>query len=320
MVSYRQVGGKLGAFIRAHNPTTRQIQGVLADLLAEDELFLTMKNVVERPVFLELQKLAGSGTGAIHLDALLGQLEQRYLPGVVDDVRQLICGMLDLPSPPELKDPSSRTKEDQIAPHHQALPKTMGNNAEGWVIYITSEMTSGVESVGFPYDEFFYSVRLGDDSGRETILIWEVEEDAVSYGQKLLDLIEDSGRNDHLEVLGIDLEPLFEFCQETSKEWRIISKGFLPQSSREAYMLVPNDLGVGLMWSKMRHETETRRHEAWDIHHSRLNFWTYLAFIGALASLLVALLADFPPLLYTFVLLVLVLLFSWPSVIKSKSR
>ena len=42
LTKYRQVGGRLGAYIRANDPSTQQIQGALADLLAEDPPLPTM--------------------------------------------------------------------------------------------------------------------------------------------------------------------------------------------------------------------------------------------------------------------------------------
>jgi len=97
LTNYRQVGGKLGAYIRANKPTTQQIQGVLADLLAGDRLLPTMREVATMPAFAELQRLAGNGAGSVQRDSLLQDLAVRYLPVVLDDVCQLVNGMLDLP-------------------------------------------------------------------------------------------------------------------------------------------------------------------------------------------------------------------------------
>ena len=95
---YRQVGGRLGAYIRANNPSTQQIQGLLADLLADDELLPTMREVVSRPGFSAVKALAGSGDGGVQRDALLQELSARFLPAVVERVGQLINGILDLPA------------------------------------------------------------------------------------------------------------------------------------------------------------------------------------------------------------------------------
>ena len=100
MTKYRQVGGRLGAYIRTSSPSTQQIQGLLADLLVGDELLPTMREVVGCASFHALQRLAGSGGGAIQRDVLLSELSRRYLPVVVEEVNQLINGMLDLKQTP----------------------------------------------------------------------------------------------------------------------------------------------------------------------------------------------------------------------------
>ena len=100
MSKYRQVGGRLGAYIRANNPATQQIQALLADLLAEDELLPTMREVVSRDSFQRLQGLAGSGGGTIQRDVLLKELSRRYLPIVIEEVNELLNGMLDLKQTP----------------------------------------------------------------------------------------------------------------------------------------------------------------------------------------------------------------------------
>ena len=97
LTNYRQVGGKLGAYIRANKATTQQIQGVIADFLAGDRLLPTMREVATMPAFAELQRLAGSGAGSVQRDSLLQELAVRYLPVVLEDVCQLVNGMLDLP-------------------------------------------------------------------------------------------------------------------------------------------------------------------------------------------------------------------------------
>lgn len=98
MSTRRQVGGRLGSYIRAKNPTPQQIQAFLSDLLADDELLNPMKDVVVRPSFAALRESVGTGGGAYQRDALLQELLRLYLPHVVDEVGQLISGMLDLPA------------------------------------------------------------------------------------------------------------------------------------------------------------------------------------------------------------------------------
>lgn len=96
MTSYRQVGGRLWAYIRANDPSTQQIQAFLGDLLAGDELLLPMRDLVARPIFQSIRGLAGSGQGVIQRDSCLQELSRSYLPKIVDQVNQLISGMLDL--------------------------------------------------------------------------------------------------------------------------------------------------------------------------------------------------------------------------------
>jgi hypothetical protein len=98
MASYRQIGGVLGAYIRANNPSTQQIQGLLADLLTSDELLLPMRDLVSRKCFINLQPFAGSGGGIVQRDACLQELSRSYLPIVVDQISQVINGMLDQPA------------------------------------------------------------------------------------------------------------------------------------------------------------------------------------------------------------------------------
>ena len=123
MTKYRQVGGRLGAYIRTNNPTTQQIQGVIADLLAGDKLLPTMREVATMPAFAELQRLAGSGGGSVQRDALLQELAARYLPEVVERVSDLLGGML------EIKERENSKRGLQIPPSPRLEPPIAGNNA-----------------------------------------------------------------------------------------------------------------------------------------------------------------------------------------------
>ena len=86
---------RLGVYIRTKDPTTQQIQGILADLLAGDTLLPTMREVASSPLFLRLQAFAGSGSGAVQRDALLQELGKRYVPTVLEQVAQLLNGLID---------------------------------------------------------------------------------------------------------------------------------------------------------------------------------------------------------------------------------
>ena len=94
-LDYQRAGHRLGQFIRSKNPSIQQMQGMLADLLGDDELLLTIRDVISRPVFSPLRDLAGSGKGAIERHALLQELGKSYLPKIVDSVGLLISGMLE---------------------------------------------------------------------------------------------------------------------------------------------------------------------------------------------------------------------------------
>lgn len=157
MTSYRQVGERLGAYIRANNPSTQQVQGLLSDLLAGDELLHTMRDVASRPSFLALHPLAGSGSGASHRDALLDELSRRYLPDVIDELSQLLDGLLNVPDNTSLNAGASASKEmgsavsfsklectDQPTSVHldsESYPQRVGRDSENQV----SELVAGPE-------------------------------------------------------------------------------------------------------------------------------------------------------------------------------
>lgn len=95
MNKYRQVGGLLGAYLRSGSPTTQQIQSFLGDHLADDDLLLPIKDAVARPAFAGIQELVGTGGGSVQRDALLQDLSRSYLPEVVQNIRDLLNGVLD---------------------------------------------------------------------------------------------------------------------------------------------------------------------------------------------------------------------------------
>lgn len=137
MTKYRQVGGRLGAYIRANDPSTQQIQGLLGDLLAEDELLNPMRDVVARPLFAALRDRIGSGAGEVQRDALLQELARSYLPGVVDGVGQLVNGMLDQPAGETIyadsaphQVPSTSSAASIATPADLATSGTAGSNSE----------------------------------------------------------------------------------------------------------------------------------------------------------------------------------------------
>ena len=141
MDKYRQVGGQLGAYIRANDPSTQQIQGFLGDLLVDDELLNPVRDAVSRPSFRGLQALAGSGAGGVQRDALLQELGRSYLPNVVAGVGQVINGLLDQPRSTQF----SREK-------YQAQVEPIGSTDNRRLV--TGEGSSSKKSLPRPIDFF----------------------------------------------------------------------------------------------------------------------------------------------------------------------
>lgn len=98
MASYRQVGGKLAAFIRTRNPSSQQIQGLLSDLIFEDSILVAVRDLVTRRSFVSIKHLAGSGSGEVERDSVLAELSETYLPSVINELTELLNGYLDLNS------------------------------------------------------------------------------------------------------------------------------------------------------------------------------------------------------------------------------
>ncbi|QPN57007.1 hypothetical protein I1E95_02180 [Synechococcus sp. CBW1107] len=112
MVSYIEIGARLGAYIRIGSPTNQHIQAFLRDQLAEDELLLPMLDVVTRSSFKSLQNIVKRGGGAVQRDALLQELARSYLPVVVKKIGQLLSGMIE--EPPQLSLEQTTTSQAQI--------------------------------------------------------------------------------------------------------------------------------------------------------------------------------------------------------------
>lgn len=100
MDKYGHVGKQLGIYILANAPRIQQIQGLLSDLLIDDDLLVPMRDAVSRPTFLSLYELIGSGRGSLQRDALLQDLSRSYLPVVVAQIRVLLNGMLNIEEMP----------------------------------------------------------------------------------------------------------------------------------------------------------------------------------------------------------------------------
>lgn len=113
MASYRQVGGRLGAYIRANNPSTQQIQALLADLLAGDQLLMVMSDLVSRPNFKRIAQLAGSGNGDIEIKELRSEISVIYTTYAIDSAVEILNGMLDRRERPTSTSEGSRENSEE---------------------------------------------------------------------------------------------------------------------------------------------------------------------------------------------------------------
>ncbi len=136
VANYRQIGRRLGDYIHANNPSTQQIQALLADLLAGDELLSPMRDMVSRPLFLAVQRCARTNRRPIERDALLQDMGRFYLPSIIDSAGLFLDGILDPPGNQQLSDkhtatsstPSTSIQEPGFQPNNPAA----ANAADPW--------------------------------------------------------------------------------------------------------------------------------------------------------------------------------------------
>ncbi len=95
-MNYTQVGAELGRYVRSTKPNPRQIQALLRDLLAGDELLLPMQDVALRYSVFTRQNFDHSDSILIERDDLLQELSSRYIPQVVDQIKELLNGMISV--------------------------------------------------------------------------------------------------------------------------------------------------------------------------------------------------------------------------------
>jgi hypothetical protein len=131
MNKYILIGSRLGAYIRSNNPSTPQVQALLADLLYDDDLLSPMREVVLRPSFSALIEAGGSGRGTVQRQALLQEISHLYLPKIVNEIGQLINGLLDLS---ESNTNTEYTKDDQITRGQANKDATTPSKPRGKVI------------------------------------------------------------------------------------------------------------------------------------------------------------------------------------------
>lgn len=81
MASYREIGGQLGAYIRAKTRSTAQVQAFLADLMAGDELLGTMRDVAGKPSLMRWQSTSAHAEETpCHCQHLLNPLPAARAP------------------------------------------------------------------------------------------------------------------------------------------------------------------------------------------------------------------------------------------------
>ena len=116
---YRQVGGSLGAYIRANNPSTQQVKGLLSDLLAGDELLPVMSDMATKAAFARIALLTGSGKGEAEIIGITDELRTIYTTHAIASAEELLRGMLDL---------SQKKTSLREAAENTISPPDTGNN------------------------------------------------------------------------------------------------------------------------------------------------------------------------------------------------
>ena len=114
MTDYRQIGERLGTYMRASNPSTRQVQALLADLLGGDELLGPMQEAAGLPGFSTFQIHASRNNGAIHKSAILQPLSRKYLPSVLKSAEEMLDGILLLPKSDDNQPREAKTNNNEI--------------------------------------------------------------------------------------------------------------------------------------------------------------------------------------------------------------
>lgn len=174
MSANRRIGGRLGVFIRAKNPSVPQLQAFLGDMLADHDLLTPMRDVVARPTFVALRHAAGSGSGALARDALLQDIARLYLPGVIEGVRQILDGLLDQPSVTNgssgpLPIPPGLVSAVQVRPQDPPRPSE------------TTSWTSSLERIRYGDRRRVQALRKQQPPGAS---VWRALLDRLRYGPR----------------------------------------------------------------------------------------------------------------------------------------
>ena len=97
----REIGTRLAHYLRQRQgdwPATASLQGIVADLVGSQvDLALPLKDLVSRPAFRGLFNKAAGGSGALDRDALLQDLQRTFAAEIVNDLAEVLNGILDLP-------------------------------------------------------------------------------------------------------------------------------------------------------------------------------------------------------------------------------
>ena len=124
---HRDIGTRLAHHLRQRQgdwPTTALLQAIVADLVASRiDLALPLNDLVSRPAFRALFNRAASGTGSgmLERDALLQDLRRTFSAEVVNDLAEVLNGILDLPQGSVQLDRDSREAIQAIPSQLPAL-------------------------------------------------------------------------------------------------------------------------------------------------------------------------------------------------------
>lgn len=124
---YRDAGIRTGIFFRDVQPTRKQLQGFLSDLLPDDDLLLPLLECISRSSFATLKDFAASGEGEAQLSGLVNELSSMYLPQVVDDIKEFLLGFLSLPK----KETGTRSHVRQVLGGFSTPPVTRIRKNQG---------------------------------------------------------------------------------------------------------------------------------------------------------------------------------------------
>lgn len=99
---HRRIGERLANSLRdrkGHQLSPKILQAIAVDLAEQSaDLILPLRVLVSRPAFAALITKAGTGTGSVERHALLHEVQQLFLPGIVKAISEILDGFLGLPA------------------------------------------------------------------------------------------------------------------------------------------------------------------------------------------------------------------------------